>query len=264
MADMSKFPRNSVELGSHESVMAEEQTNKSLASTKPVTVVLAVSALLFIGVIAVGGYSTNKEVITDSILSWDYSCGWAAFWKNSDVCDCRANFPSMEDASTDFHPEWWKDRVPSDRGSSYVGCFADNSDGDGDGNDDRDLPISTPALDGWRSQSTRTALIDCGDDFYRCAGYKYMGLQWDSECWCGNSYGSQGSAECPDDCGLEGSTDCGSRNAVYSGAFFLPSCPPAAPFGPPSLYCTKFSSAYDLKINNPGPTDTIWAMLSRF
>ena len=130
---------------------------------------------------------------------------------------------------------------------SYVGCFADDT-------NDRDLPISTAALIGGDRQAS---FIDCAG---QCAGYEYMGLQWTSECYCGNSYGSQGSAECPDDCGLSLSgTGCGSRNAVYSGTFFLP---PAVPCGPPYLYCT--SSACDPKTNNPGPTDTIWAMLSRF
>jgi hypothetical protein len=61
MADMSKFPRDSMELA-HESVMAEEQTikpltaanNKSLTLTRPVAAVLVVCALLFLGVIALG------------------------------------------------------------------------------------------------------------------------------------------------------------------------------------------------------------------
>jgi hypothetical protein len=54
MADMSKFPRDSMELA-HESVMAEEQTikpltaanNKSLTLTRSVAAVLVVCALLF-------------------------------------------------------------------------------------------------------------------------------------------------------------------------------------------------------------------------
>jgi hypothetical protein len=61
MADMSKFPRDSMELA-HESVMAEKQTikpltaanNKSLTLTRPVAAVLVVCALLFLGVIALG------------------------------------------------------------------------------------------------------------------------------------------------------------------------------------------------------------------
>ena len=132
----------------------------------------------------------------------------------------------------------------------YLGCFADLT---GARTSERDLPVETAAL---TTSDRQTALADCSS---QCADYQYMGLQWTSECFCGNSYGSLGSAECPDDCGLSGSTDCGNRNAIYSGTFFLP---PAAPCGPPFLHCT--SSACDPKTNNPGPTDTIWAMLSRF
>ena len=54
MADMHKFPRNSVELAQHESVVPEEQikANKSL---KKFAVVLAACAILFLGVMAVAG-----------------------------------------------------------------------------------------------------------------------------------------------------------------------------------------------------------------
>ena len=76
---------------------------------------------------------------------------------------------------------------------NYVGCFADNTP-----NGKRDLPIGTAAL---TTSDRPTTLDDCGS---QCAGYKYMGLQAKSECYCGNSYGSQGAAECPDDCGLLG------------------------------------------------------------
>ena len=100
----------------------------------------------------------------------------------------------------------------------YVGCFADDP-------SNRDLPISTAALEGGDRQAS------CAG---QCAGYEYMGLQWQSECFCGNSYGSHGSAECPDDCGLDGSTACAGRNAIYGGAFFLHDRPPAAPYGAPS------------------------------
>ena len=68
MADMSKCPRNSVELCSHESVMAEEQTfepltlaKKSLTLTKSVAVVLAVCALLVIGVLGVAVLQVSKK-----------------------------------------------------------------------------------------------------------------------------------------------------------------------------------------------------------
>lgn len=48
----------------------------------------------------------------------------------------------------------------------------------------------------------------------------YFGLQWESECYCGNSYGSQGKGG--EACGREGVncgdglSTCGNYNAVYS------------------------------------------------
>jgi hypothetical protein len=78
MADMSKLPRHSMELA-HESVMAEEQTikpltvanNKSLTLTRSVAAVLVVCALLFLGVIAVGGLvQTSKHGCSPSGSGW--------------------------------------------------------------------------------------------------------------------------------------------------------------------------------------------------
>jgi hypothetical protein len=86
-------------------------------------------------------------------------------------------------------------------------------------NSGRDLPVETAAL---TTSDRETSLADCAS---QCAGYQYMGLQGTAQCFCGNSYGSHGSAECPDDCGLPISgTGCGYRNAVYrisdDGKFF--------------------------------------------
>jgi hypothetical protein len=89
-------------------------------------------------------------------------------------------------------------------GIEYIGCFADNEGGN------RDLKIATAAL---TASDRQISLDDCRS---QCAGYQYMGLQSTSQCYCGNSYGSQGTAECPDDCGLSSSgAGCGGRNAVY-------------------------------------------------
>jgi hypothetical protein len=100
-------------------------------------------------------------------------------------------------------------------GFQYLGCFVDNV-------GTRDLPIATTAL---TSADRETSLTDCAG---QCAGYEYMGLQWTSECFCGNSYGIYGSGECPDDCGLSSGTSCSLLNAIYNvqpdriGKFFLP------------------------------------------
>ena len=60
MGDMHKFPRHSVELAQHESVVPEEQikANKSL---KKFAVVLAACAILFLGVMAVAAIAQTYK-----------------------------------------------------------------------------------------------------------------------------------------------------------------------------------------------------------
>jgi hypothetical protein len=61
MGDMHKFPRHSVELAQHESVVPEEQikANKSL---KKFAVVLAACAILFLGVMAVAAIAQTYKI----------------------------------------------------------------------------------------------------------------------------------------------------------------------------------------------------------
>ena len=101
----------------------------------------------------------------------------------------------------------------------YIGCFNDNNGG-------RDL-------DGAHiehlSASGHDAVAECAT---ACQGYTYMGLQWSGECFCGNTYGSQGEAalsECDSDgdvsegiadmCGVDGQHTCGNHNAVCECTF---------------------------------------------
>jgi hypothetical protein len=86
----------------------------------------------------------------------------------------------------------------------YVGCFVDNSDSV------RDLPTETAAL---TENGLLARLQQCAQ---QCVRHQYMGLQWEDECFCGDSYGSQGGKNtCPAaECGLGGS-GCAGRNAVY-------------------------------------------------
>jgi hypothetical protein len=56
--------------------------------------------------------------------------------------------------------------------SRYVGCFADDST-----LPVRDLPITTAAL---QASDRQTAVDECA---IQCASYRYMGLQWNSECF---------------------------------------------------------------------------------
>jgi hypothetical protein len=99
MADMSKCPRNSVELCSHESVVAEEQTKpltlakKSLTSTKSVAVVLAVCALLFVGVLAVGGLFQNSKGAEGPLAR---------------QCDFELTLPECIHEKCDWYNNWYK------------------------------------------------------------------------------------------------------------------------------------------------------------
>eukprot|EP01051_Picozoa_sp_SAG22_P002138 SAG22_NODE_93_length_20834_cov_27.179503_16_plen_1288_part_00 len=102
---------------------------------------------------------------------------------------------------------WFESRLnghePKD-GPSYVGCFIDST-----GN--RDLPSIGRTLS---ASDTPHAIAQCSA---ACAGFRYMGLQWTSECFCGNSYGSQGEVSGCQNCGTSSSRDsCGDKNAVYS------------------------------------------------
>lgn len=74
MADMHKFPRHSVELAQHESVVPEEQikANKSL---KKFAVVLAACAILFLGVMAVAAIAQTSKPHTYGTpkVRWDFA-----------------------------------------------------------------------------------------------------------------------------------------------------------------------------------------------
>jgi len=96
----------------------------------------------------------------------------------------------------------------------YLGCFNDN-------NGRRDLTGSGPDA---VASDPLNAAEECASF---CDGYTYFGLQYTNECFCGNSYGSQGVAD-ETDCDADGSItdgvadlcangagDCGNRNAVY-------------------------------------------------
>lgn len=51
-----------------------------------------------------------------------------------------------------------------------------------------------------------------------CTGYRYFGLQWVDQCFCGNQFGSYGPSDQCGDHGAEcanGAETCGSTNAVF-------------------------------------------------
>ena len=100
--------------------------------------------------------------------------------------------------------------ITQDPTYDYIGCFADNTNGV------RDLPFAAERIN--EGTVPERAAICLG----LCTGYAYFGLQWSNECFCGNTYGSQGVG---DQCGSASTTDnglcsngqgnCGGHNAVY-------------------------------------------------
>lgn len=92
-------------------------------------------------------------------------------------------------------------------GFRYMGCFKDNQNGV------RDLSYTEGSQ---KKPSTATCAEVC-----RSAGYKYAGLQGQDQCFCGNTYGSQGKR--PDDycgaggsmCGVGNTGQCADANAIY-------------------------------------------------
>lgn len=91
----------------------------------------------------------------------------------------------------------------------FKGCYKDDA-------DDRDLPFEFGKLHEQLSNANGARAIDWCE--YVCSvfyGYKYMGLQNDNECWCGNDFGKHGSSsDCNDDCKVVGSYG-ESVNCVY-------------------------------------------------
>ena len=94
----------------------------------------------------------------------------------------------------------------STTGFSYVGCYVDST-------SSRVLPYRVG-----RSASTTMTPIVCGD---LCAvqGYTKSGVEFGSECWCGNSLASstvppKGEYECNQTCTGSSTTSCGAGNRI--------------------------------------------------
>lgn len=105
-------------------------------------------------------------------------------------------------------------------GFTYIGCYVDSG--------QRDLEFSAGTVgeqDDDSAQGSPSRVMACAT---LCAGYQYMGLQFDNGCYCDNNYGSMGEAELSDcdgdgeltngvadGCGQSTHGSCGWRNAVY-------------------------------------------------
>jgi regulation of enolase protein 1 (concanavalin A-like superfamily) len=102
--------------------------------------------------------------------------------------------------------------VPPCTPGQYEGCYADSG--------NRDLPT----LLGLNPVTVPTCEAACG-----AAGFTYAGLQDSNQCFCGDSYGSYGTAtNCNMACNGNGSEICGGgwANSVYTAA-----CPPTPTSG---------------------------------
>merc|ERR1719181_1272429 len=85
-------------------------------------------------------------------------------------------------------------------GPFYIGCYNDCatdcsqrdlphffcSNGNSDGGCDTDPVITSP--NNWAGYSTMTPQYCSG----MCTGFKFFGLQFGGNCFCGNDYGNQG------------------------------------------------------------------------
>jgi len=92
--------------------------------------------------------------------------------------------------------------------TGYIGCYIDNN--------NRDLP--NLLINGGNTLTVESCRQACAN-----SGYTYAGLQAGSQCWCGNTYGTQGGlsaadTDCNSACSGDSSEDCGAgwRNSIYS------------------------------------------------
>jgi len=81
----------------------------------------------------------------------------------------------------------------------FIGCFKDNNNGA------RDFPKRMVDSD------TNTCLQSCAKE-----GYEFMGRQWENECFCGSTYGKQGTSNSCKNCLSQSTNYGGSVNCVFT------------------------------------------------
>eukprot|EP01043_Picozoa_sp_COSAG02_P023080 COSAG02_NODE_1221_length_13805_cov_24.976653_7_plen_311_part_01 len=98
---------------------------------------------------------------------------------------------------------------------TYQGCYADPTNSCRDMQYDEDSRSNGPH-ERLSFENPEQVKADCAA---LCSGFHYMGLQWSTQCWCANHYGSQGASDaCGENegelCG-NGQNNCASANAVW-------------------------------------------------
>ncbi|MGD0525634.1 MAG: WSC domain-containing protein [Polyangiaceae bacterium] len=101
--------------------------------------------------------------------------------------------------------QWRNNNATAGTGPKYLGCYNDSA--------TRDLPYNAYSSS---SNTVELCVATC-----KAAGYAYAGAQYGSQCFCGNSYGGQGtSTNCNMACSGNGAETCGGSyaNSVYATA----------------------------------------------
>ncbi|CAG2245525.1 unnamed protein product [Mytilus edulis] len=136
-------------------------------------------------------------------LSDDYFRKWMGWQWNDRLSKTNKILKVLKDISKKI------DSIESDQGdkNGYIGCFLDDS--------SRQLPYN------YKNLGEGINLAKCREN---CKGYKYVGLQYRVQCFCGNRlektrYKQKPESDCNMRCPGELSRICGSagRNSVYLG-----------------------------------------------
>ena len=129
---------------------------------------------------------------------------------------------------------------------------------DGYGLQLRDLTGPTQRLRGDDQPANLAEAIDNCQNFCQAAGYSYFGLQWTSECYCDNSYGSfgQASANAEDnadglpgcDVDMDGTPDCGFGKSGVEGRMRCRGDPEVCE---QEMACSWRNAVYDIQGASP-------------
>ena len=109
--------------------------------------------------------------------------------------------------------------------ATYIGCYDDTTGGRdlpvffcSNGKDGRECAVDPDVAHPYAGSAAMSATV-CS---VLCKGFKYFGLQFGRECFCGNDYGNNGGKmpenSCDQPCSGDPSTICGAanQNSIYA------------------------------------------------